>query len=218
MTIPGEEADLPVARGRRRASKRAPRAAALVVLALVVLVAGYLWSRPSLKFTNTLAAPIWLTAGQERPVTLGAGETRQFRIPRGSALVVQWNLARPLSANERPMGEEVRGSAVVRRGTVAQRASTRVGDAAYFAPLITNASDRLLHITVNAGLEGAVACGCAIRPGARRVFIGYYHLYQNSTLVAKDSTGRSATFRDLGPKVVAPDGTVGVRFETKDLR
>ena len=134
--------------------------------------------------------------------------------------MVQWNLARPLSANERPMGEEVRGSAVVRasRGTVAQRASTRVGDAAYFAPLITNASDRLLHITVNAGLEGAVACGCAIRPGARRVFIGYYHLYQNSTLVAKDSTGRSATFRDLGPKVVAPDGTVGVRFETKDLR
>jgi hypothetical protein len=104
------------------------------------------------------------------------------------------------------------------RGTLAQRASARGGGPAYFAPLITNATDHLLQITANAGLEGAVGCGCAIRPGASRVFIGYYHLYQNSTVAAKDSTGKTATFRDLGPKVVAADGTVGLRFESKDLR
>ncbi len=84
--------------------------------------------------------------------------------------------------------------------------------------MITNASQELLRITTNAGLEGAVECGCAIRPGANRVFIGYYRLYQNSTVRARDSTGRTATFRDLGPRVTATDGTVGLRFEAKDFR
>jgi hypothetical protein len=63
-----------------------------------------------------------------------------------------------------------------------------------------------------------VDCGCAVRPGARRVFVGYYRLYQNSTVRARDSTGRTATFRDLGPQVTSRDGAVGLRFETKDFR
>ena len=219
MTSPDNAPELPVARGRRRPNRRVPLVATVTLFFLAVLVGSYLWLHPKLEFSNTLAAPIWLTVGQGRPVMLAAGETRTFSMPRGSAVVLQWNLARPLSANERPMGEEVRGSAVVRasRGTVAQRASARAPGAAYFAPLITNATDHLLRITANAGLESAVSCGCAIRPGGRRVFIGYYHLYQNSTVAAKDSTGRAATFRDLGPKVVAADGTIGLRFESKDL-
>jgi hypothetical protein len=118
------------------------------------------------------------------------------------------------------MGEEVRGSAVIRekRGLIRRSATIRESGSAYFAPLITNASQELLRITTNAGLEGAVDCGCAIRPGASRVFVGYYRLYQNSTVQARDSTGRTATFRDLGPRVTAADGTVGLRFESKDFR
>jgi hypothetical protein len=84
--------------------------------------------------------------------------------------------------------------------------------------LITNASDEMLRVAVNAGLEGALDCGCAVRPGTRRVFIGYYRLYQNSTVQAKASLGRIALFRDLGTSVVSEDGTVGLRFESKDLR
>jgi hypothetical protein len=62
-----------------------------------------------------------------------------------------------------------------------------------------------------------VDCGCAVRPGARRVFVGYYRLYQNSTVRARDSAGRTATFRDLGPQVTSRDGALGLRFETKDF-
>jgi hypothetical protein len=146
--------------------------------------------------------------------------TEHLSVSGDGAQVVQWNLARPLSANQRPMGEEVRGSVIVRepKGRVSYTATARGTDLDYFAPLITNATEGLLRVKVNAGLEGAVDCGCAVRPGARRVFIGYYRLYQNSTVQATDSLGRRAMFRDLGPSVLTMDGTVGLRFENKDLR
>jgi hypothetical protein len=141
-------------------------------------------------------------------------------MPRGQAIVAQWELVRPLSADGSPMGSEVRGSVVIREpsGTFRRSARARGTDADYFAPLITNASQELLRVRVNAGLEGFLDCGCAVRPGARRVFIGYYPLFQNSTVRASMRDGRSATFKDLGSGVVTADGTVGLRFESQDFR
>jgi hypothetical protein len=196
-----------------------PVVAGLILLTAAAL-AWYFLGRPKLVFTNELAAPIWLSVGAAQPVTVGPGSTHTTRLAGTGSLVVQWNLARPLSANERPMGEEVRGSAVIREpsGTIHQRASVSGSGPNFFAPLITNATEGLLRLSVNAGLEGAVDCGCAVRPGARRVFVGYYRLYQNSTVQARDSTGRRATFVDLGPRVTAADGAVGLRFEPKDFR
>ena len=217
MTTPTQES--PVARPPRRPRSAAPLLLGLLVLT-AALVAWYVVRRPHLAFTNELAAPIWLTAGQASPVTIGPGTTHTTGLPRSGSVVVQWNLARPLSANDRPMGEEVRGSVVLRdaRGTIRQRASVSASGVSFFAPLITNGTEEQLRVTVNAGLEGAVDCGCAVRPGARRVFVGYYRLYQNSTVRARDSTGRTATFRDLGPQVTSRDGAVGLRFDTKDFR
>jgi hypothetical protein len=195
----------------------------VVVIALVVIgsVAGwYLLRRPQLVFTNRLAASIWIAVGQASPVSLAPGATARVPLSGDGSKVVQWNLARPLSPDQRPMGEELRGSVVVReaKGTIHASATARGADLDYFAPLITNASEELLRVKVNAGLEGAVDCGCAVRPGARRVFIGYYRLYRNSSVEATDSLGRRAIFRDLGPNVMGPDGTLGLRFEGKDLR
>lgn len=203
----------------RRPSRRGGLALLALLLAVAALIAWYLLSRPQLIFTNQLAAPIWIAVGQNAPVSLESGVAVRLPVSGGSTLVVQWNLARPLSADERPMGEELRGSVVIRepRGTMHQSATVR-GGTDYFAPLITNASDDLLRVTVNAGLEGAVDCGCAVRAGAKRVFIGYYRLYRNSTVKAGTTDGRTATFRDLGPSVTASNGTVGLKFENKDLR
>jgi hypothetical protein len=191
------------------------------VLLLGAAVLGwYFVSRPRLLFTNELTGPVRLAADQQAPVTVAPGETVRLTTPRGRAMVALWELVRPLSADGRPMGSEVRGSVVVRgpSGTIRRSARARGTDSDYFAPLITNAGEDLLRVTVNAGLEGSLDCGCAVRPGARRVFIGYYPLFQNSTVRATAGDGRSATFRDLGASVITPDGAIGLRFEGKDLQ
>jgi hypothetical protein len=199
----------------------------LVLLLALLVAAGagiMLLLRPHVEVTNALAAPVKLVVGDAAPRAVAPGGTVRMAVPRGRTTVAQWQLERPLSADSTPMGQEVRGSSVLRSpsGTVRLRAVSRRGDNAYFAPLITNASTRPLRIAVNAGLQGAVDCGCAVRPGARRVFIGYYRLFQNSTVQARvtgpGQARGSAMFRDLGAQVTAPDGTVGLRFEDKDLR
>jgi hypothetical protein len=208
----------------RRSVSRAPRrhSALLVLLGLLVAaVAGwYVFTRTVLVFTNDLAGSVRLAADEEAPVTVAPGASIRITAPRGRAMVALWELVRPLSADGRPMGSEMRGSVVIRgaSGTVRRSARARGGDSDYFAPLITNASEDLLRLTVNAGLEGSLDCGCAVRPAASRVFIGYYPLFQNSTVRARSGDGRSATFRDLGSNVTRPDGTLGLRFDARDLR
>jgi hypothetical protein len=180
----------------------------------------YLLVRPRLEFTNQLAGPVRLAVDDAPPRMVAPGSSARVSAPWGRTLVVAWELNRPLSADGRPMGEELRGSVVERGrwGTIRRSAKARGPDGNFFAPLITNGSQDLLRVTVNAGLEGALDCGCAVRPGGRRVFLGYYRLYQNSTVQGKGSGSRVATFRDLGPSVVTPDGTIGLRFESRDLR
>ena len=192
----------------------------VLVLGLAAAVAAYLLLyRPRLQFTNRLAAPVRLVFGGRPPSTIRPNETVELPVPLSGASVAEWELVRPLSAEGKPMGEEIRGAVVPRgRGTVADSAWVRQGDADYFAPLVTNASGDLLRVTVNAGLVGARDCECAVRPGANRVFLGYYRLYGNSTVRVRSPSGGEATFRDLGPQVKSRDGTVGLRFEDKDLR
>jgi hypothetical protein len=192
----------------------------LLLLLIVVGVAGFLLlGRSRLRFSNTLAAPVRLTVG-ESSKTIPPGETVTVPAARGRTLIAQWEMQRPLSADGQPMGEAIVGSVVLRepRGTIPARAGSREGSADYFAPLITNAGSQVLRVMVNAGLEGAMDCGCAVRPGAQRVFIGYYRLYRNSTVQVRAPSGATATFQELGPQVRSADGSVGLRFEDKDLR
>ena len=203
----------------RRHPPRGPVLLLLLLLLLLAVLGGlYMVARPQLAFTNQLAASVRLVK-DHAPLTIPPGATVRVPAPWRNTMLLSWDLVRPLSADGKPMGEEVRGSVLVRgswRTTIAS-ATARSEGGDYFAPLITNGSTHLLRITVNAGLAGALDCGCAVRPGTRRVFIGYYRLYQNSTLQARAGQ-RKAVFRDLGAKVMARDGTLGIRFDEQDLR
>jgi hypothetical protein len=48
--------------------------------------------------------------------------------------------------------------------------------------------------------------------------IGYYPLFENSTVRAEDDAGRSATFTGLGPQVNTSGGVVGLLFRAGDLK
>ena len=144
-------------------------------------------------------------------------------VPRGRTLVAQWELVRPLSADGQPMGEEVRGSSVLQRPSghdarLRRRAGTadaRLLRAAHHQRVDASRSGS----SVNAGLQGAVDCGCAVRAGrAPRVHRLLPALSEQHGAGAGDGAARPATFRDLGPQVTAADGSVGLRFEDKDLR
>lgn len=206
----------------RPAGVRMPWGALGLVLLLVILAGAgvVILLRPHIAFTNDLVAPVRVVVGNGEPRTVPPGGRLRLAVARGATAVAQWELIRPLSADGQPMGAEVRGSAVLREptGTVEVRATSRSADQAYFAPRITNASSQALRVVVNAGLQGAIDCGCAVRPGGQRVFIGYYPLFQNSTVRANGTGTASAEFKDLGAQVTRADGTVGLRFEDKDLR
>ncbi len=183
-----------------------------LLLVAALGAAAFFAARPTFSFTNGLVAPVRLVVN-DAAGTVAPGETVKARVSR-DRVVAEWELVRPLSADSQPMGEPVRGLWVIRspRGIVERRAEPRVETGDYFAPLITNDTDGLLRITVNAGLDGARDCGCAIRPGASRVFIGYYRVYRNSTVRATDPVGRAATFRELGEAAERRGWTVGLRF------
>lgn len=218
MTLPSPERGFS---GRRRKPPRGPLLLLILLLLVVAVLAGlYPLIRPRLSFRNGLAAPVRLTVTDDDSRTVEPGGSVRITTPWGKSTLVTWELIRPLSADRRPMGEVIRGSLLVRErwGTIRRSAAARGADGNYFAPLITNASEDLLRVKVNAGLEGGMDCGCAVRPQARRAFIGYYRLYENSTVQVQAGDQRSAVFRDLGARVVASDGTIGLRFEGKDLR
>jgi hypothetical protein len=205
----------------RRSPARGPLLpVALLILLGSALVAAYFMARPQLRFTNGLIAPVRLTMATDPPRTVPPGTSVRVAAPWRKSALVSWELIQPMSADSRPMGEALSGSLMLRSswGTTERTVAARGSHGNYFAPLITNATPDLLRIVVNAGLEGALDCGCAVRPDARRVFIGYYRLYQNSTVQATASAPRSAVFTDLGSRVVSENGSVGLRFEDKDLR
>ncbi|MEO7987419.1 MAG: hypothetical protein ABI766_12880 [Gemmatimonadales bacterium] len=224
MTTPEQPAPAPAATAAAAMQAPTPNLVPfLVILGLLLVAAGagvFLLLRPRLVFTNSLAAPIRVVAGDTPPRAMPPGGTVQLPGSFGKTLVVEWELVRPISADSAPMGEEMRGSIVVKgaRGLVRASATTRPADGEYFAPLITNATSQPLRVMVNAGLVGAMDCGCAVRPGGERVFIGYYRLYLNSTVLVRGTSGATASFKDLGPQVTARDGTVGLRFNETDLR
>jgi serine/threonine-protein kinase len=196
-------------------SSRRPRMGWLVLvitLSLVALGAGaWFFRQPTLTFENRLVDMVTVqVAGEERRILPGGSFT--LKIPRARRLDLSWQLVPRLGV---ALGDTI---AIARpHGTVRLAATASPKTGAYFAPLITNESGQSLSITVNAGFAGSVRCGCTVPPGAVRMLIGYYPLFQNSTVRA-EAYGRSATFQNLGSQANPTTGIVGLLFRTGDLR
>ena len=195
-----------------------PRRVGWVVLAIVLPVlalgAGAMFFRqPRLTFENHLAATVAVqVAGEERRILPGGSLT--VSLPRALPVALSWRTVGSLGV---PFGDTI--AMAHPRGSIRLAATARPTHGAYFAPVITNETGRLLTITVNAGLAGALPCVCTVPPGAVRMEIGYYPLFENSTVRVDDrESGRSATFRDLGHQVDASRGVVGLLFRAEDLR
>ena len=184
----------------------------VIALAALGIGAGALFlKQPKLEFENPLADSVTVQAGS---VTWRVPPEGKIKIPTPGS--VTWRVIRP-RAGERELGLPLGQQVTMRRGTI--RATPRPGSQAYFEPLITNETGRPITITINAGLAGAVSCNCTVPAGAVRMPIGYYQLFQNSTVRAEDpGTGRAATFKDLGANVDGTRGTVGLKFRAGDLR
>ncbi|HEV2671410.1 MAG TPA: hypothetical protein VGU74_09970, partial [Gemmatimonadales bacterium] len=186
----------------------------LLVIAAPLLALGagaWFFRQPTLVFENALNDMVTVqVAGEERRILPGGSFT--LKLDRARRLDVSWQLVPRLGVS---LGDTI--SLPRPRGTVHLAATASPKHGAYFAPLITNETGQSLSIIVNSGLAGSTRCGCTIPPGAVRMMIGYYPLYQNSTVRA-EANGRSATFENLGPQANATNGVVGLLFRSGDLR
>jgi hypothetical protein len=173
--------------------------------------AGVLFFRqPTLVFENRLADMVTVqVGGEERRILPGGSFT--LKLERARRFNLSWQLTPRLGV---ALGDTV--GIAEPRGTVRLAATSSPRTRAYFAPVITNETGEPLSITVNAGSAGAMRCGCTVPPGAVRMLVGYYPLYQNSTVRA-EAGGRSAMFQDLGPQANATTGVVGLLFRAGDL-
>ncbi|MEO8030082.1 MAG: serine/threonine-protein kinase [Gemmatimonadota bacterium] len=214
-SAPSPAPPAPVARGPGRMI-------VLAGLAVLVLGAGFFrWStRPMLTIENRLIEPVrisWNNATWE----LKPGERRTLPVPRRRAFVAQWYLVQPAGPDGQQMGHSLQGTIAIDppSGRMQRTIDSWSTGKPYFAPLITNASDQVLTARINTGLVGADDCRCQIPPGSVRARIGYYPLFQNSSVEASAADGRHAAFANLGAQVTDKiGGAVGLRFEAIDLR
>jgi hypothetical protein len=218
LPVSGERAAAPPAPTRK--GSRFGIIATVGVAVAAVLFFGARVARPAVTFTNQLAVPVHLTWGARAERVVEPGETVRQRVRRGAAIELQWHLGRPLSAEGWTMGEEIAGTPVAATadGPTAIVADARGTVVPAFAPLITNATGGPLQVSVNVGSAAELSCHCAVPDGAVHGVVGYYRLFQNSSVRVTAPDGRSAEFADLGAKVDPISGTVGLRFEAKDLR
>jgi serine/threonine protein kinase len=197
-------------------------AGVLVLVVLLLLGAGgwyYLRPVPTLIVKNALVEPIRLVIGRET-LDVAAGATLEHKVERGTPVVAHWYLVRPTDPAGAPLGVEVQGTITVDApsGRMLNTIDANSSEQAVFAPLITNMTGGPISLTMNAGLVNAQPCNCRVNAGSNRARIGYYPLFRNSSVEARDGLGRVAVFRDLGPSVDRDKAAVGLRFEEKDFR
>jgi serine/threonine protein kinase len=205
--------------------KRLPRGRLWMVAAavLLVVVAGAAMSRPGTPVTyvvaNHLLSPVWVTLADGRQQLVDPGDSLRLQWPAGRELVANWSIVRPVSANGKALGEELKGSfkdsdpsGVVRHAIDVSAAGSEV----YFAPRVTNAAGVSLRVAVEPR-PGQQLCDCDVPSDASPTWLGYYRLLPGTTVRVQDAAGREAVFDGLDARLQPGSGLVALRVEKRDL-
>jgi protein kinase-like protein len=218
--VRGEATEIIPSSGERAAATPRKSKLPIVGAALGLLIAaaagGYFYFLVPVRFENRLVLPVKLQWDGRDAATVAPGESFAKRIRRGSPATLQWYVALPSGP---PPGEGMQGSIAIPAATATTVSAGAEGATeAMFAPLITNLTGVPVKVTVNPGSAAATDCKCTVPNGSTRMGIGYYRLFRNSSLRITAADGRTALFPDLSAAVAAGSGTVGLRFEGKDLK
>jgi hypothetical protein len=177
--------------------------------------AGYLGSGVA-SVHNALVEPIEILSNGVPVDTVPPEATQRLRLRRGQRGGLRWRLIRP---GNPPIGELLEGPlpAFPRAGgRLLADVSAEVGGQRYFAPLITNGSASDITLEVNPGTAAAVRCNCLVSKDAVRTHIGYYRLYQNTSVAAYNSAhpyiGPHADRHGFAGRVVPQSGVVVLTF------
>lgn len=177
--------------------------------------AGYLGSSAGF-VQNALVEPIEILGDGVPFDTVAAEATGRLKEPHVRPVALRWRLLRP---GRPPIGEPMEGplppfERVQGRRVAGVRAE--LGGQAYFAPLVTNTSASDITLAVNPGTSAEVRCECLVPRGAVRTHVGYYRLYQNSTVAAYNSAhpynGPHVDRQGFASRVAATSGAVVLEF------
>jgi hypothetical protein len=190
--------------------------------ALAVLVAG--WLARSAGYVgsgvaylqNGLVEPIEILRDGVPTDTVAPDATSRLKLGRGERGGLRWRLVRP---GNPPIGEALEGPLPVLQRVRGRRVGTVTaasGDQPYFAPLISNTSPSDITLEVNPGTAAAVRCNCLVPKGAARTHIGYYRLYQNSSVAAYNGAhpyfGPHVDRQSFATRVAPSSGVVVLTF------
>src|SRR2546425_487839 len=165
---------------------------------------------------NALVEPIEILSHGVPVDTVAPEATQRLSLRRDQRGELRWRLIRP---GNPPIGEPLEGPlpAFPRAGgRLLADVSAEVGGQRYFAPLITNASASDITLEVNPTTAAAVRCNCLVSKSAVRTHIGYYRLYQNTSVAAYNSAhpyiGPHADRHGFAGRVVPQSGVVVLTF------
>jgi len=205
--------------------KRAPHGRLWLAAAavLLVVIAGAAMSRPGTPATivvaNRLLSPVWIALADGRQQLVDPGDSLRLQWPAGRELSANWSIVRPVSANGKALGEELKGSfkdsdpsGVVHHAIDVSAAGNEV----FFAPRVTNAAGVSLRVAVESR-PGQQLCDCDVPSDASPTWLGYYRLLPGTTVRVQDATGREAVFDGLDARLQPGSGLVALRVEKRDL-
>jgi hypothetical protein len=140
----------------------------------------------TIEVENALIEPISVEINGVPRLTVPSKATRKASASPGEPVQVSWSLVRPTDAHGEPLGEAIGETfplVLDPQRTLSYRADARIGDHAYFAPLVRNETESDLLIGVNMGLPSEDRCGYTVLAGST-ASLGYYRLVPESNVRA----------------------------------